>query len=94
MLGLDHWNPCTSCLHGRPALMALALLKAIQTEGSSPKSNPVLSQFSDPGNPQPAQPSGPQEPVCGSCYLGPCDPHLLTNIKLNRPRGFWKDGRE
>lgn len=94
MLELDHWNPCTSCLHSRPALMAPALLKAIQTKVSRPKSNPVLSQFSDPGNPQPAQPSGPQGPVCGSCYLGPCDPRLLTNIKLNRPRGFWKDGRE
>lgn len=94
MLGLEHWNLCTPCLHSRPALLAPELLKAIQMEVSSPKSNPVLSQFSDPGNPQPAQPSRPQEPFCGSCYLGPCDLHLLTNVKLNRPRGFWKDGRE
>lgn len=80
MLGLEHWNPRTSYLHNRPGLMASALPKATQTEVSSPKSNPVLSQFSDSGTPQPAQPSRPQEPVCGSCYLGPCDPHLLTKL--------------
>ena len=59
MLGLEHWNLCTSCLHNRPGLMASALPKATQTEVSSPKSNPVLPQFSDSGTPQPAQPPRP-----------------------------------
>lgn len=94
MLGLEHWNLCTPCLHSRPALLAPELLKAIQMEVSSPKSNPytfaVLRSWESTACPAF---KAPREPFCGSCYLEPCDLHLLTNVKLNRPRGFWKDGR-